>query len=165
MVMKQLGRGWVRWGGRLLPPQLIGLSWMTAHPYRGSGSSIPLPTSFDDGFNVSAAKRARCRSFNVRCIYPSFEPCEGHLWHSTGSNRPRFCRRPTDHDSRTSPPATSRRRASHSPYTLSRTPWPTIRITLTSGGFAVKCVKPWTGGWMEGDWMNSAGSCSGRSDN
>jgi hypothetical protein len=61
-------------------------------------------TSFDDGF-IPATKRARWCSYNVECVHPSFGHCQGSLWYSTCSDRPRFRECPPHYDSGTFPSA------------------------------------------------------------
>jgi hypothetical protein len=63
-------------------------------------SDLAITTSFDDGFNIPATKRARWCSFSVRCVHSRFKPCQGYLWHSASSSRPRFRHHPPDNDSR-----------------------------------------------------------------
>jgi hypothetical protein len=140
---------------------IVGTRQMAAHSGLGFGSflTVRIPRSllshhaFDNDFDVPTTERARSRSSNARCVYPSLEHCERRLRYSTRSNCSRFRQYPLDHDS--SPfPTTPQQRPTVNPR-LSRTPWPTIRIMSTSGGIVAMCAKYSIGDWTGNDWMNS----------
>ena len=101
--------------------------------------SLATTTTFDDGFKV---QRARSCSLCVGYPHHSSESRERRMRHSPSSNRLCFRQCPLDLDKGMLPPI---RCIQASGLRLFRTPWPTKRITSSSGKPAPVYVKPSTG--------------------
>ena len=95
--------------------------WAAWAPY-------PFSRSYhDDGFHFPERERARSRSLSIGCGHPSFDHCEGFLWHPARSSRSRYRQCPPDYDQSTFFLPTLRWQVSDPQ--LSRSRWPTNRIT------------------------------------
>lgn len=126
---------------------------MAAHPWLELGffmtasisCTLLTPTT---GFDDRPSPTMRWCYFNIRCVHPSFNHCEGRLWYCTSS---RFCECLPHYDSGGTLPSALQGRTS---YTCqSRTQWPTTRTTLSLGRFGATCASAlWE---IEGDTIGS----------